>query len=126
MENTEKTYVLKTLTKPEELQEVYDGSCYTICGCGGDISEWPDGVSDMLMDKGIGRPKTFYTFGGKLLNEFAGPNGDPFKEEIIILSFSHEGLDVGKLSMFKIGMGDHWFDDIVDNMRRRALSDEVQ
>lgn len=126
MENTEKTYVLKTLTKPEELQEVYDGSCYTICGCGGDISEWTDGISELMGMQGIGKPKTFYTFSGKLLNDFAGPNGDPFKEDINMLSFSNEGLNVSKLAMFKIQMGDRWFDDIIDNMRRRALSDEAQ
>lgn len=126
MENTEKTYVLKTLTKPDELQEVYDGSCYTICGCGGNITEWTDGISDLMEKQGIGKPNTFYTFDGKLINEFAGPNGDPFKKELIALAFSHEGLDIGKLAMFKLMMGDRWFDDIIDNMRRRALSDEAQ
>ena len=126
MEKTEKTYVLKILTKPDELQEVYDGSCYTICGCGGNITEWTDGISDLMEKQGIGKPKIFYIFSGKLINEFAGQNGDPFKEELIALAFSHEGLDVGKLAMFKIGMGDRWFDDIIDNMRRRALSDEAQ
>ena len=73
---------------------------------------------------GIGKPKTFYIFSGKLTNEFAGQNGDPFKEDIIMLAFSHEGLNVGKLAVFKVGMGDRWFDDIIDNMRRRG-SDEA-
>ena len=126
MENTEKTYVLKILTKPDELQEVYDGSCYTICGCGGNTTEWTEGISELMEKQGIGKPKTFYIFSGKLTNEFAGPNGDPFKQEIIMLAFSHEGLNVGKLAAFKVGMGDRWFDDIIDNMRRRGLSDEAQ
>lgn len=37
-----------------------------------------------------------------------------------MLMFPLDGLNVGKLAMFKIRFGVRWFDDIVDNMERRV------
>ena len=35
-----------------------------------------------------------------------------------------DGLDVGKLAIFKLQMGDRWFDDVVDNDLRREAAKE--
>ena len=103
-----------------DFKKLYDGSWYTIVGCGGDIQEWKDGYQGLLNERGIGTIKEWAEFTGKEMNEFYGLTGkNRYKSSIHFLAFSLEGLEVPKLSLFKLGMGDRWFDDIVDNNRAR-------
>lgn len=46
----------------------YDGSYYTILGCGGGLGEWTTGYTELLEESCIGTPKQFITFTGDDLN----------------------------------------------------------
>ena len=105
------------------LQKAYEGSYYTICGCGGDLKEWTDGYSNLMHEAGIGRPSRFFITKGKDVNDTFGIWADPFPPELKILMFPLDGLNVGKLAMFKLQMGDRWFDDIIDNAKAREEYD---
>ena len=110
-----------------DLQEAYEGSYYTILGCGGDLQEWIEGYEEMLANGGIGTPIRWLQTTGERINNFAvhagsgAPDGVDFRNwfqpSLVLLMFSLEGLDVSKLAMFKLVWGDRWFDYIIDNMR---------
>lgn len=107
----------KKLTKPAELEPLYKGSAYTIAGCGGDLEEWVNGYNEWLEAESIGTPKEWFSFTGALVNQYAGDNvTDPFRDDITLLAFTLEGLNVGKLAMFRLAHEDRWFDDLVNNM----------
>lgn len=100
------------------LEEAYNGSYYTITGAGGDINEWKNGYQDMLTEQGIGTIAKWLEFTGKDMNiEFELEGDKKYQDDLHFLAFSLEGLNVGKLAMFKLQMGDRWFDDIADNLR---------
>ncbi len=42
-----------------------------------------------------------------------------YQDNLTCLMFPLDGLNAGRLAMFRLRMGDKWFDDIVDNNRRR-------
>mgnify|MGYP005896652539 CR=1 FL=1 len=109
---------------PDNREEVfnaaYDGSYYTILGCAGDLNEWTAGYQELLEARGIGTPKEFVTFKGADMNEIYGLTGNnAYDEGLTFLMFPLDGLDVPKLAIFRLQAGDKWFDDIVDNNRRR-------
>ena len=102
------------------LREAYNGSYYTILGAGGDLQEWVDGYNQMLAEEGIGKPKDwFYAKGAQVNKEFGLIGHEAFKARLTILFFPLDGLDIGKLAIFKLKMEDRWFDDIIDNSLRR-------
>lgn len=109
----------KTIAKVN-LQEAYKGSYYTIMGAGGDLQEWVDGYEKMLAEQKIGKPKTWFTAKGAAVNkEFCLTGNEAFKTRLTILFFPLDGLDVSRLAIFKLRMGDRWFDDVIDNSLRR-------
>jgi len=92
------------------------GSFYTIIGAGGDLSEWVNGYNDLLKEQGIGTPKQWYTFNGSHINSAYDLEGTvAYKSDLPFLAFPLDGLDVGKLAIFRLRMEDKWFDDIVAN-----------
>lgn len=102
-----------------DLQQAEDGSYYTIRGAGGDLSEWVTGLTKVLKEEGIGTPTAWYTTTGRAVNEYARPTSpfDAFQDDLVFLLFPLDGLDVGRLALFRIRAGDVWFDDMVQNMR---------
>lgn len=94
------------------------GSYYTIIGAGGDLNQWITGYDGMLADAGIGKPTGWFTLTGQAVNDYAQPlrGSDLFKADLTFLLFPLDGLDVGKLAIFKLENGDRWFDDIISNM----------
>lgn len=113
-------YELKKATTPSELLSLTDNSAFTIEGAGGDLNEWCIGLNEMLEQRGIGQVKEFYTFSGQLMNETYGLTGsNRYSDNFTFLSFMLDGLDVGKLAMFKMKFGARWLDDIVDNNNAR-------
>lgn len=109
---------------PDNREEVfnaaYDGSYYTILGCAGDLNEWTAGYQELLEARGIGTPKEFVTFKGADMNKIYGLTGNnAYDEGLTFLMFPLDGLDVPKLAIFRLQAEDKWFDDIVDNNRRR-------
>lgn len=104
----------------ELLQKAYEGSYYTIEGCGGDLEEWKKGYEEQLKIADIGKPIKWIEFTGKDMNEIYNLSGNNrYQDDFHFLAFPLDGLNVGKLAMFKLAMGDRWFDDIVDNNRRK-------
>lgn len=111
------------------LASAFEGSYYTILGAGGDLSEWTEGISDVLAERGIGTPANFYTTTGAAINAFAEARGEVapdnhFPADLTVLMFPLDGLDGGKLAIFRLMAGDRWFDDVVDNMVDYAEEDD--
>ena len=57
----------------EDLSRAVEGSFYTICGAGGDLDEWIEGMTKMLIEAEIGAPKAWYKTTGAAVNAFAQP-----------------------------------------------------
>lgn len=109
--------------KLKEISKAYQGSWYTIIGAGGDPYEWVAGYEEQLAEQEIGKPQQWYICKGHEVNAFTGVHVGPhaFNPDVTFLMFPLDGLNVGKLALFKLMMQDRWFDDIVDNTRRHAL-----
>ena len=100
--------------------KMYEGSYYTITGCGGDLEEWKTGYQKMLEKEGIGNVTEWIHFTGKEMNDTYNLTGNNrYPDDLNFLAFPLANMNIGKLAMFKIQMGDRWFDDIVDNNARR-------
>lgn len=111
---------VKTL---KSLKQAKAGSYYTIRGAGGDLKEWVEGYEEFLAAEKIGKPVEWLKASGAQVNEYAGevvPDEGRFDPDLTFLMFPLDGLDVSRLAMFRIKMGDTWFDDMIDNMRRSA------
>lgn len=108
----------------EILRRAYEGSYYTITGCGGDLQVWKDGYDKLLENNGIGKPTEWIEFTGADMNyEFELSGSAAYTNDLHFLAFPLTGLNVRKLAMLKLWMGDRWFDDIVENLLRSE--DEV-
>jgi hypothetical protein len=102
-------------TSSKDFDRMYSGSFYTITGAG-DIQNFIDGYTEQLEEAGIGTPRDWLTFTGKDMNEHYGLTGNTaYPDDLTFLAFPLDGLDGGKLAMFKLNWRDRWFDDIVDN-----------
>ena len=100
----------------EELEKLRNQSAYTIIGAGGDLNEWTNGYEELLEKENIGKPVSWYKFSGKLMNDTYDLTGDNrYPNDVTFLSFSLDNLNLGKLAMFKLRMGDRWLDDIINN-----------
>lgn len=93
-----------------ELRKMNNTEGLILQGCGGDLTEWVEGINKMLTDEGILQ------------------NGSTFKEVstferqgIINLLFHMEGVDlnIGKLAMWRLqthgNFGGTWVSDYVSN-----------
>lgn len=99
-----------------DLKRAYDGSWYTIVGCGGDLNEWKEGYQGFLDDYDIGKIKEWITFKGRDVNQEFNLTGDnAYDNDLTFLAFPLDGLNVSKLSILKLKLQDRWFDDLVDN-----------
>ena len=47
-----------------KFEKMYEGSYYTIVGCGGDLEEWKNGYNKLLNEHGIGIPTEWIHFTG--------------------------------------------------------------
>lgn len=108
-----------TATSNADLQKAYDGSYYTILGAGGSLDDWINGYEDLKEKAGIGKPTKWIQTTGGAINDYAKPtrSHDAFHYGLVVLMFPLDGLNTGKLAIFKMQMEDRWFDDIVDNIR---------
>lgn len=114
--------VAVTVTTQDQLKEAYDGSYYTISGAGGEITEWISGLTKILKARDIGTPVKWLVTTGAAVNRFAGPkcsDSSYFPEDLSILMFGLEGLNIGNLAWLKLEAQDRWFDDVIQNMRNR-------
>lgn len=114
----------RTITQAD-LAAAQGGSFYTICGAGGDLTEWVEGYEKMLAEQEIGKPTEWFQTTGAAVNTFRRTTArgeevhprDAFQDDLTILLFPLDGLDVGRLAMFRLRMEDRWFDDVLANMR---------
>ena len=109
-------YELIEVDDANTLHDLENASAFTVTGAGGDLNEWCVGLNEMLANEEIGQVTKFYTFKGKLMNNTYRLTGtNAYDEDITFLSFKLDGLNTGKLAMFKLQFGARWLDDIVDN-----------
>lgn len=106
----------EALDNNDILDKAYAGSYYTITGAGGNLDEWKNGYQELLNKEGIGTIKEWITFTGADMNNKYQLKGDnAYPADLTFLAFPLDGLNIGKLAIFKLRMEDRWFDDIVDN-----------
>lgn len=116
--------------EPDDLKQAMDGSWYFIAGAGEPLEEWVTGYEEWLKDNGCGKPMKWFRTNGAAVNTFADSRAhyirpqDRFKSDMTCLLFPLDGLDIGRLAIFKIGMQDRWFDDVIQNMRRYPEDDD--
>lgn len=80
------------------------------------MTEWTDGLQEIFDREGVGTVAQWYHTTGGVVNRRYGLSGDnAFKDDLSILMFAYDGMDVGKLAMLKLMHGDRWFTDIIDN-----------
>jgi len=110
---------MELIEKPD-FEQLYNESAFTIEGCGGELTEWMEGINKLLAEKEIGQVETFYTFKGEDMNNYYDlTDNNRYPDDLTFLAFPLDNLDVGKLAIFKMQFGARWFDDIVDNNARR-------
>ena len=107
----------------QDIQKLYDGSAWTWEGMTTDDDNL-NAIINWFKEEGCPLKKEeFYVVTGKQMNEFCGGLSDnnAYKEDLTILSIELDDItDVSKLFMKKFEVGARWFDDIVDNNRRRG------
>ena len=120
---TESNHAKLRTVDSSEFDKMYDEWYFTIEGAGGDLNDWVNGIQEMLNGEGIGTVKEFVTFKGKDMNDFYELTGiNRYPNDLTFLAFPLDGLDTGKLAMFKLQFGARWFTDIVDNNIDRESS----
>lgn len=113
-------YTLTEVKDADTLSELENASAFTVIGAGGDLNEWCIGLNEIFAGEKIGQVTEFYSFKGKLMNETYRLTGyTAYNEDITFLSFKLDGLDVGRLAMFRLKFGAKWLDDIVSNNKMR-------
>lgn len=100
----------------EKLEYLYKQSAMTMEGLRvEDIEQWLNHVNDNV---GLTKPD-IYQISGKVMNDFHGLTGsNAYQNDLAIVSIPLENMK-GNPMMYRLMMGCHWFDDIVDNNRRR-------
>ena len=105
----------------DKFDEMYEGKWYTMIGVG---KKYHAEIKEKLIEtltlseKQIGKPKKFYSFTGKELNEKYKLTGKKkLSENKGFLAFSRDGLNKKYLEEFREFMGDYWFDDVVNALK---------
>ena len=103
----------------ELFEKLYDNSAFTFEGLSFDnFDELKEQINDILEQEHIGRvkPENFFTYKGKDMNDYYMLTGsNRYPDDLTFVSFLFDGLDVSRLTMFKLRIGARWFDDIVSN-----------
>ncbi len=102
----------------ELFKKLYNNSAFTFEGLGfDDFDELKDQINECLEEENIGTVKSenFFTYSGKDMNDYYHLTGtNRYPDNLTFVSFLLDGLDIGKLAMFKLRIGARWFDDITD------------
>lgn len=126
MKENNMAQAVKTEIKTPELkphpgfEAMEKGSFYTVVGAGGDLQEWCKAFVKLLSERGISAPKYFTSFTGEEMNSHYRLIGEnKYLADLTFFAFPITDMEIGSLALFKIKMGDRWFDDIVNNNKRR-------
>jgi len=99
----------------DNLKELEQGNYYTILGVDS-ATDYENGYKKLLYKEGIGQPERWVYFNGQQMNaQYQLIGEQAYPEDLGFLAFPLNGLDLGKLAIFRLRMGDSWFKDIVDN-----------
>lgn len=114
------------ISELKDLTPAQDGSWYTIPGAGGNLEEWVTGYEEALKEAGIGTPVAWYRTTGKMVNQFAKPTQSfrKFPGKTTFLLFPLNGLDIGRLAIFKLEWRDSWFNDVVESCKTPREEEE--
>lgn len=102
----------------EDLKELYDDSALTMTGLKldsiPDFVAWVENYTKFLRKK-------VYIVSGKVMNTYCGNTGDnAYADDLNLVAIKLSDIaDVDKIIMPRFQIGGRWFDDIVENNRRR-------
>lgn len=100
---------INTITA-EDLRRMPDKEGLILQGCGGDLTEWVDGINEMLTNAGILKD------GSQFENVFAFQHGEL---TCLLYPFDDVKLDIGKLALWRLQThevyGGTWLSDFVPN-----------
>lgn len=109
---------IKTIST-EELRTMKNKEGLILQGCGGELTEWVDGINDMLTQAGI------------LLEGSKFQNCMSFENEgltCLLFPFEEVKLDIGKLAMWRLqthgNFGGTWLSDYVPNRLDGFIGEE--
>lgn len=106
----------------QDIQKLYDGSAWTWEGMNTDDDNL-EAIIDWFKEQGCPlKQEEFYIVTGKQMNEFCGGlTGDnAYKDDLTILCIDLDNItDVNKLFIKKFEIGARWFDDCVENSKRK-------
>lgn len=93
----------------EEFKRISESEEYLVLlGCGGDLMEWVNGVSQVLQDENIALPG--FDISRALKINTTGGRTD------LMLIFDFNKVDIGKLAIWRLRFGDcSWLSDYVVN-----------
>ncbi len=102
-----------------KLDELYEGSALTFEGIV--PKEAPLWIGSFKGVTPIKENITAYLFSGKMMNDKYGLTGDnAYQDDLNILSIPLDAFEkIGEVAFARLQIGGRWFDDIVDNNKRR-------
>lgn len=83
-----------------------------LLGCGGDLNEWIDGVTEVLNEEGITKIKS----AKKLWSKIYTMTTTGGRIDLLLLFNNPSNLDIGKMAMWRLRFGDaSWWSDYMVN-----------
>lgn len=106
----------------EILDELENESALTIEGLA--ESSIPNFLNFLKENVGL-KSETAYKISGSVMNLYYGLTGsNAYPPDLTIVSVKNSEIqNIGKLALLRFQFGGRWFDDIVDNNRRRQEQD---
>lgn len=113
---------IKNISSEQEIKEVYNNSYSTILGAGGDLQEWVNGITEWMKENNFGEMSNIVTFKGKDVNKIWDlKDNNKLPNDLTILAWSNDKIDLNKYCISRMQMGIRWFDDIIDNSIAKGL-----
>lgn len=112
----------------EDLKALYDDSALTITGLKvdsiPDFVKWVESYTKLLRRRA-------YIVSGKVMNVYCGLTGDnAYQDDLNLVAIKLSDIaDYSKIVLPRFQVGGRWFDDIVDNNKRREeekLANELE
>lgn len=105
----------------DDIIKLEDGSALTFEGLASDEDSLKAMIDFFKENTKITIPAKIYHLTGAKMNSMYGLTGsNAYPDDLNIISLPlHNWKDIGNLPMIKLRIGARWFDDIVDNNRRR-------
>ena len=110
-------FTIKRVETKEELDKLYNASAFTMEGLAeesiADLVGWLENNTTFTTDN-----LTVYIIKGSVMNkEYQLSGSNAYKDDLTIVSVID--IDLMKVALSRFSIGGRWFDDIVDNNRRR-------